>query len=335
MVRGAAGCSCWLRPGGLLHAGAAELQAVNKANKGRSAMPLQALLVCTLIAPIATAAPQHPQQQHEGAVGIGGAAVTAANSSNCTCIPSAKDADLISALSWVCGPGKVDCSAINPGGSHFNPNDAVDHANYAFNAFYQAHKSDGFETCFFGGNAYVKPPPAGHYLFVQGGALDYPYPEAKEGMGLWDTINAGQQAAYISQPFSGTFHAGSGGFASSVFSLWLAGTSAGVSAHVEITYHLPCTSRGDGGLPSYRREWYLPMVLSVAPKYDAYTNAIGFAEAPVGTFCSATGIIIVRRRTLCPSTPPPPHPTKPAARERSLRVHVHLCASARDACAIV
>lgn len=87
--------------------------------------------------------------------------VNDAPTSNCTCIPSAKDADLITALSWVCGPGKVDCSAINPGGSHFNPNDAVDHANYAFNKFYQAHKSDGYETCFFGGNAYLKPPPAG------------------------------------------------------------------------------------------------------------------------------------------------------------------------------
>ena len=34
---------------------------------------------------------------------------------NCTCIPSAKDADLITALGWVCDPngGKVDCSAIN------------------------------------------------------------------------------------------------------------------------------------------------------------------------------------------------------------------------------
>eukprot|EP01043_Picozoa_sp_COSAG02_P033634 COSAG02_NODE_2305_length_9181_cov_3.277001_3_plen_102_part_00 len=27
------------------------------------------------------------------------------------------------------------------------------------------------------------------------------------------------------------------------------------------------------------------MTLAAAPKYEAYTNAVGFAEPPVGTFC--------------------------------------------------
>ena len=68
---------------------------------------------------------------------------------NCTCLPSAKDADLITALGWVCGPGgKVDCGPINTGGSHFFPNDAVDHANYAFTEFYHAHADNGYDTCF-------------------------------------------------------------------------------------------------------------------------------------------------------------------------------------------
>ena len=38
------------------------------------------------------------------------------------------------------------------GGSHFFPNDAVDHANYAFTQFYHAHLDSGYDTCFFGGN---------------------------------------------------------------------------------------------------------------------------------------------------------------------------------------
>eukprot|EP01043_Picozoa_sp_COSAG02_P033635 COSAG02_NODE_2305_length_9181_cov_3.277001_4_plen_129_part_00 len=72
-----------------------------------------------------------------------------AAAANCTCLSSASDADLITALGWVCGPGgKVDCSPINTGGSHFLPNDAVDHANYAFTEFYHAHAADGYDTCF-------------------------------------------------------------------------------------------------------------------------------------------------------------------------------------------
>ena len=68
---------------------------------------------------------------------------------NCTCLSSAADADLITALGWVCGPGgKVDCSPINTGGKYFFPNDAVDHANYAFTQFYHAHAADGYDTCF-------------------------------------------------------------------------------------------------------------------------------------------------------------------------------------------
>ncbi len=72
-----------------------------------------------------------------------------AAAANCTCLSSASDADLITALGWVCGPGgKVDCSPINTGGSRFFPNDAVDHANFAFTEFYHAHAADGYDTCF-------------------------------------------------------------------------------------------------------------------------------------------------------------------------------------------
>lgn len=242
---------------------------------------------------------------------------------NCTCLPSAKDADLITALGWVCGPaGKVDCSPINTGGSHFFPNDAVDHANYAFTEFYHANAASGYDTCFckqsfaattedhlpstansiifpatvqlmlygvvyaVGGNAAVHPSPVGHWLFVQGGALDYPYPTAKEGIGLWDTIPSGKSTTYVTDTFNGKFQALPGGFSSTIFSLWMAATTAPTDVHVEIYYLLPCGS----ALPRYRREWYNKMTLAAAPKYEAYTNALGFAEPPVGTFCPGVAI---------------------------------------------
>ena len=137
-------------------------------------------------------------------------------------------------------------------------------------------------ACTVGGNAAVNPPPVGHWLFVQGGALDYPYPTAKEGIGLWDTISSGKSTTYATGPFNGKFQALPGGFSSTIFSLWLAATTAPTDVHVEITYNLPC---GSATLPRYRREWYNKMTLAAAPKYEAYTNAVGFAEPPVGTFC--------------------------------------------------
>jgi hypothetical protein len=233
------------------------------------------------------------------------AAAVAAPAANCTCLSSAADADLITALGWVCGPGgKVDCSPINTGGSHFFPNDAVDHANYAFTEFYHAHAADGYDTCFFGGNAAVSPPPVGHWLFVQGGALDYPYPQAKEGIGLWDTIPSGKSMTYVTDTFNGKFQALPGGFSSTVFSLWLAATTAPTDVHVEIYYLLPCGSP----LPRYRREWYNKMTLAAAPKYEAYTNALGFAEPPVGTFCPGVAVTGARMNmtiTALPGGKPP------------------------------
>ncbi|KAE8714128.1 hypothetical protein F3Y22_tig00110201pilonHSYRG00309 [Hibiscus syriacus] len=55
------------------------------------------------------------------------------------------------ALDWVCGPGKADCSAIQPGGGQcFEPNDLVSHASFAFNNYYQKNGLSD-EACSFGG----------------------------------------------------------------------------------------------------------------------------------------------------------------------------------------
>lgn len=68
----------------------------------------------------------------------------------------------------------------------------------------------------------MSPPPVGHWLFVQGGELYYPYPTAKQGIGQWDTISSGQSTTYVTGSFNGKFQALPGGFSSTVFSLWLA-----------------------------------------------------------------------------------------------------------------
>jgi len=77
----------------------------------------------------------------------------------CNAKPGTSDQQLINALSWVCGAGGLDCSPINPGGAHYIPNTPIDHANWAFNAYYLIYRtSQGPGACDFGGIAQIVPP---------------------------------------------------------------------------------------------------------------------------------------------------------------------------------
>lgn len=71
----------------------------------------------------------------------------------CVASPSASQTALQVALDYACGYGGVDCSAIQKGGSCFNPDTVRDHASYAFNSYYQ--KNPVRTSCDFGGAATI------------------------------------------------------------------------------------------------------------------------------------------------------------------------------------
>ncbi|XP_020208933.1 PLASMODESMATA CALLOSE-BINDING PROTEIN 5 isoform X1 [Cajanus cajan] len=71
----------------------------------------------------------------------------------CVASPTASQIALQVALDYACGYGGADCSAIQPGGSCYNPISIRDHASYAFNKYYQRNPVPN--SCNFGGTAVI------------------------------------------------------------------------------------------------------------------------------------------------------------------------------------
>lgn len=69
----------------------------------------------------------------------------------CIASSTASPTALQVALDYACGYGGADCSALQPGGSCYQPNTVKDHASYAFNDYYQ--KNPAATSCVFGGTA--------------------------------------------------------------------------------------------------------------------------------------------------------------------------------------
>ncbi|CAK9139274.1 unnamed protein product [Ilex paraguariensis] len=69
----------------------------------------------------------------------------------CIASSTASPTALQVAIDYACGYGGADCSAIQPGGSCYEPSTIHDHASYAFNNYYQ--KNPIPTSCVFGGTA--------------------------------------------------------------------------------------------------------------------------------------------------------------------------------------
>ncbi|KAL1097344.1 hypothetical protein V6Z11_D05G029000 [Gossypium hirsutum] len=70
----------------------------------------------------------------------------------CVATSQASRSNLQNALDWACGPGKADCSEIQPNQRCFQPDTLLAHASFAFNNYYQKNGATD-ASCSFRGNA--------------------------------------------------------------------------------------------------------------------------------------------------------------------------------------
>ncbi|EFJ23659.1 hypothetical protein SELMODRAFT_415534 [Selaginella moellendorffii] len=89
-------------------------------------------------------------------IGVQTTPATPSPSSGSWCVAKADTGvpQLQAALDWACGPGKADCSAIQPGKACYVPNTVLAHSSYAFNNYYQLNGRQASD-CVFGGTAIV------------------------------------------------------------------------------------------------------------------------------------------------------------------------------------
>ncbi|KAH9762685.1 glucan endo-1,3-beta-glucosidase 13 [Citrus sinensis] len=110
----------------------------------------------------------------KGVVDMTDSNVTSLNGTTTTwCIASTKasEADLQNALDWACGPGNVDCSAIQPSQPCYEPDTLLSHASFAINSYYQQNGATDI-ACSFGGNGVKvdKNPSYDNCVYMTAGA---------------------------------------------------------------------------------------------------------------------------------------------------------------------
>uniref|UniRef100_A0A1D1XJK8 glucan endo-1,3-beta-D-glucosidase n=1 Tax=Anthurium amnicola TaxID=1678845 RepID=A0A1D1XJK8_9ARAE len=101
-----------------------------------------------------------------------------ANRTYCVAAPAGEvdGRALQAALDWACGPGRADCSGIQPGEACYEPNTVRSHASYAFDSYYQRlDRAPG--SCYFQGAAMVTTTDPSH------GSCIFPGRQAASGTG--------------------------------------------------------------------------------------------------------------------------------------------------------
>ncbi|XP_061345526.1 glucan endo-1,3-beta-glucosidase 1 [Gastrolobium bilobum] len=83
------------------------------------------------------------------------------NQTYCIAMDGFDSKTLQAALDWACGPGRANCSEIQPGETCYQPNNVKNHASYAFDSYYQKQgRAPG--TCDFKGVAMITTTDPSH-----------------------------------------------------------------------------------------------------------------------------------------------------------------------------
>ncbi|KAL1202287.1 Glucan endo-1,3-beta-glucosidase 1 [Cardamine amara subsp. amara] len=83
------------------------------------------------------------------------------NQTYCIVMDGVDSKTLQAALDWACGPGRANCSEIQPGESCYQPNNVKGHASFAFNSYYQKEgRASG--SCDFKGVAMITTTDPSH-----------------------------------------------------------------------------------------------------------------------------------------------------------------------------
>ncbi|XP_004507681.1 glucan endo-1,3-beta-glucosidase 1 [Cicer arietinum] len=91
------------------------------------------------------------------------------NQTYCVAMDGFDSKTLQAALDWACGPGRANCSEIQPGESCYKPSNVKNHASYAFDSYYQKEgKAPG--TCDFKGVAMITTTDPSHGSCVYPGS---------------------------------------------------------------------------------------------------------------------------------------------------------------------
>ncbi|XAR65659.1 Glucan endo-1,3-beta-D-glucosidase [Bertholletia excelsa] len=83
------------------------------------------------------------------------------NQTYCVAMDGVDSRTLQAALDWACGPGRANCTEIQPGEDCYQPNNIKNHASYAFDSYYQKEgKTAG--SCDFKGVAMITTTDPSH-----------------------------------------------------------------------------------------------------------------------------------------------------------------------------
>lgn len=117
---------------------------------GESTAPVSPSNSTTGASPSPSSSPGNNSSNSTVIIGGGGGGGGGGIRKWCVASTQASVTDLQSALDWACGPGNVDCSAVQPNQPCFEPDTTLSHASYAFNTYYQQSGASSV-ACSFGG----------------------------------------------------------------------------------------------------------------------------------------------------------------------------------------